>query len=97
MLHEAEQEKKEAYYKQCGNYGIPDKIVSLIKNSYDGITGRVVHNGQLSDSVEIKSGVCQRCLLSPTLFVLMIDWIMEKSMDANKNAIQSIDTVETTS
>jgi hypothetical protein len=34
---------------------------------------RIVHAGQLSDSFEVKTGVCQGCLLSPFLFLLVID------------------------
>ncbi|VDO98886.1 unnamed protein product [Schistosoma margrebowiei] len=60
-------------------YGVPEKIVNIIQNSYDGLNCKIVHTGQLTDSFEVKTGVRQGCLLSPFLFLLVIDWIMETS------------------
>ena len=38
---------------------------------------RIAHAGQLSECFEVKTGVRQGCLLSPFLFLLVIDWIMK--------------------
>ena len=56
------------------SYGIPRKIISLVRNTYDGIRCRILHDGVLTDKLSIKTGVRQGCLLSPFLFLLAIDW-----------------------
>nr|KAG5696609.1 hypothetical protein BaRGS_034070 [Batillaria attramentaria] len=49
---------------------------------------RIAHAGQLSESFEVKTGVRQGCLLSPFLFLLVIDWIMKTTTAGRKNGIQ---------
>ena len=56
------------------HYGIPAKFVTLIQQMYENSTCQVMHNGKLSE--EVKTGVRQGCILSPLIFVTMIDWIM---------------------
>ncbi|KAK2169275.1 hypothetical protein NP493_1197g00070 [Ridgeia piscesae] len=69
-------------------YGIPDKRISLIKNSYEDMACMVVHAGQLTDFFMVKTGVRQGCLLSPLLFLLAIDWIMKNTTTTRRNGIQ---------
>ena len=54
----------DSLWKLLRHYGVPDKIVKIIRNSYKGRTCRVELQGQLSDSFEVRTGVRQRCLLS---------------------------------
>ena len=75
-------------WKLMRHYGIPDKITNIIKNSYEGMSCRVVHGGQLTDTFQVKTGVRQGCLLSPFLFLLAIDWIMKSSTKDRRNGIQ---------
>ncbi|XP_058448792.1 uncharacterized protein LOC131428765 [Malaya genurostris] len=56
--------------------GIPDKIVNLIEAQYEAFACKVLHNGALSDSIRVVSGVMKRCILSPPLFLIVIDEIM---------------------
>ena len=49
---------------------------------------QILHEGQLSDSIEVKTGVRQGCLLSPMLFLLAIDWIMKSTTAGMKTGIQ---------
>ena len=60
-------------WKLLRHHGIPQKLVNLIKSMYEGTSCRVVHDGQLTDSFNIGTGVRQGCLLSPFLFILVID------------------------
>ena len=69
-------------------YSIPEKFISLIKTIYQGILCRVVHGGQLSEKFEVTADVRQGCLLSPFLFLLVIDWIMKTITKGRKNDIQ---------
>ena len=75
-------------WKILRHNGIPEKMVHLIKSMYEGTSCRVVHDGQLTDSFDIKTGVRQGCLLSPFLFILAIDWLMKETTRGRRNGIQ---------
>ena len=79
---------RDTLWKLLRHYGVPQKFVNLIKNSYQEMSCRVVHDGQLSESFKIKTGVRQGCLLSPFLFLLAIDWIMKTCNSGRRNGIQ---------
>ena len=71
------------------HYGIPEKIISIVQIIYQGMFCRVVHSGQIySESFEPNTGVRQGCLLSPFLFLLVIDWIMKTVTSNRNNGIQ---------
>ena len=48
--------------------GLPSKLLNIIKEGYEDISCRVLHEGQLSDLIKTSSGVRQGCLLSPLMF-----------------------------
>nr|KAG5711574.1 hypothetical protein BaRGS_016756 [Batillaria attramentaria] len=79
---------REALWKLPRHYGVPGKIISLIQCTYQDMSCRIAHAGQLSESFEVKTGVRQGCLLSPFLFLLVIDWIMKTTTAGRKNGIQ---------
>ena len=64
------------------------KLVNMIKKSYEGMSCRVIHDGQLTKNLEIRTGVRQGCLLSSFLFILAIDWIMKTETKEKRNGIQ---------
>jgi hypothetical protein len=70
------------------HYGVPEKIVNIIRQSYSNTTSRVVHGKGLSEAFPIVTGGRQGCLLSPFMFIIIIDWIMTKSTDNRRNGIQ---------
>jgi len=74
----------DALWKLLRHYGIP---TSLIKNSYERTGCRVIHSGQLTKHFEVKTEVRQGCLLSPFLFLLVIDWIMKICTNERRNGI----------
>ena len=74
------------------HYGIPAKFVTLIHQVYDFIqqmhdntTCQVIHNGKLSETFEVKTGVRQECILSPLIFIMVIDWIMRETVKQDQN------------
>nr|KAG5702936.1 hypothetical protein BaRGS_034709 [Batillaria attramentaria] len=79
---------REALWKLLRHYGVPGKIISLIRCTYQDMSCRFAHAGQLSESFEVKTGVRQGCLLFPFLFLLVIDWIMRTTTTGRKNGIQ---------
>ncbi|KAH9592960.1 hypothetical protein MS3_00004701 [Schistosoma haematobium] len=75
-------------WKILRHYGVSQKIANIIRNSYDGLQCKVVHGGQLTDAFQVRTGVRQGCLLSPFLFLLVVDWIMKTSTSEGKHGIQ---------
>jgi len=69
-------------------YGIPGKIISLVKNTYEGTNCRILHDSGLTKKFSIKTGARQGCLLSPFLFLLAIDWAMKETISDSRNCIQ---------
>ena len=69
--------------------------VSGTKPIYKESRCRVVHEDQFTDSFEIKTGVRLGCLLSPFLFIIVIDWLMSKTIKRTKewNTVYPINTV----
>jgi hypothetical protein len=59
-------------------YGIPKHIIDLVKQSSDGDTCQVVHDGRLSEPIPTTTGVKQGCILSPALFLIVMDGSTEK-------------------
>ena len=70
------------------HYAIPEKFVTLIRNTYEGMTCKVTHVGKISADFEVLTGVRQGCLLSPFLFLVAIDWITRKTTANKRNRIQ---------
>ena len=64
---------RETMWKLLRHYGVPEKIISLIRCTFQDMSYRIAYAGQLSKSFEVKTGVRQGCLLSPFLFLLIID------------------------
>ena len=79
---------REPLWKLLRHYGVPQKLVFLIRNTYQGMTCRVAHDGQTSDSFEVKTGVRQGCLLPPFLVLLVIDWTTKTITSGRNNGIQ---------
>ena len=79
---------RDTLWKLLQHYGKPDKLISLIRNSYEDMACRVIHAGQLTDSFMVKTGVRSGNLLSPFLFLLAVGWIMKKTTTNRRNGIQ---------
>jgi hypothetical protein len=54
----------EALWKVLREYGIPEKIINMIKALYEGFECAVIHEGNLSAYFPVETGVKQSCLLS---------------------------------
>lgn len=67
---------REAMWSALKSFGVPQKIINLIKSMYNGYQCQVLHEGQLSDPFKVEIGTRQGCLLSPLIFLLVLDKIM---------------------
>ena len=79
---------RDTLQKLLRHYGVPEKIVNIIRPSYEGLTCRDIHGEQLTEAFNVRTGVGQGCLLSPFLFLLVGDWILRTAMAQARNAIQ---------
>ena len=79
---------RETIWKLLQHYGIPPIYVNLIKQLYQEATCQIIHNGKLTEAFEMKTGVRQGCLLSPMIFLMVVDWVMKETVKAGKTGIQ---------
>jgi hypothetical protein len=76
--------------------GLPKKFINLIKEGYNGFQCRVLHNGQLKETFQTISGVCQGCLLSPQLFLVVLDGVLNEvfSKKARERLPQTVEDLD---
>lgn len=61
--------------------GISLKIVNILRRFYDCMTFQVIHNNNLSSPFTVTTGVRQGCLLPLMIFLLVVDWVLDETMD----------------
>ena len=62
------------------SYGIPSKIVSMVKALYDDFECAVVDGQDTTEWFKIQTGVKQGCNMSGLLFLLVVDWVMRNTL-----------------
>src|SRR6218665_1154182 len=70
---------RESIWKILKTYGIPTKIIDVIKNFYEDSLCAVRCRGELGEWFRVVSGVRQGCVLSPSIFAIVVDWIMSRA------------------
>ena len=68
---------REALWKCLRSIGVDKALVDLIECIYKQSTCSVMVNGKISDWFDVLIGVRQGCLLSPGLFNLFLEFVME--------------------
>nr|KAG5699556.1 hypothetical protein BaRGS_033752 [Batillaria attramentaria] len=48
----------------------------------------VIHDGKLTEPFTVRTGVRQGCILSPTIFLMVVDWVMRQTTDGKRTGIQ---------
>ena len=67
--------------------GIPDHLNCLLRSLYTGQEARTGHG--TTDWFQIGKGVCQGCILSPCLFNLYAEYIMQNArLDETQSGIK---------
>ena len=69
------------------SYGIPEKILRVMKALYDGNKCNIRVGQSTSKDFEIETGVKQGCILSPFLFIMVIDYLL-KGMEGNEYGVK---------
>ena len=69
--------------------GIPNHLTCLLRNLYAGQQATIITGHRTTDRFQIGTGVCQGCILSPCLFNLYAEYIMQNaSLDEAQAAIK---------
>lgn len=79
---------RECIWVMLKNKGVPNKIIQLIKAEYTEYKCRVLHRGQLSEPFAAEAGVKQGGILSPLLFLVVIDNVMHETTKKHKRGLQ---------
>ena len=79
---------RETLWRIMGSYGIPPKLVRMAQAMYKGSKCAVIDGGGKADWFDIKSGVRQGCVMSGFLFLLVINWVMRKTLREGKTGIR---------
>ncbi len=79
---------REGLCRLLRHYLVPNKVVNVIKGTCNNFRAQVVHKNKLSDPFEIRTGVRQGCLLSPLLFLVVIDRVTREAVRNERFGIQ---------
>jgi len=79
---------REALWAVLERYSLPPKIIALIKAMHASSSACVRAFGDVSGSFEIHNGVRQGCILSPTLFIIFLDFVLRQMPTERKAGIQ---------
>ena len=78
-------------WKILKEMGIPDHLTCLLRNLYEGQEATVRTGHGTTDWIQIGKGVCQGCILSPCLFNLYAEYIMQSGgLDEPQTAIKTV-------
>ena len=63
------------------HYGFSSTFINIIQQMYEDATCQRIHKWKLTELFSVQNGVCQSCLLSPTSFLMVVDWVMKSTAD----------------
>ena len=69
-------------------YGIPEKLVRMVRLFYDGFQCAVEEEGEPGEWFEVTTGVKQGCNMSGFLFLIVLDWVMRRTVGNGENGIR---------
>jgi len=78
---------RSSLWKILTYYSIPDRFINIFKALYDNSSCCVKTASRYTEFFEIVSGVRQGCILLPFLFIIVIDFVMRRTMDKSEYGI----------
>ena len=79
---------REGLWRIMKAYGIPDKLITMVKIMYDDFECSVLDEGEQTRWFKITTGVKQGCVMSGVLFLLTVDWTMRRTTENHRNGIR---------
>ena len=71
-----------------GEYGIPSKLITMVKAMYEQSKCAVVDGSGSYDWFDARTGVKQGCCMSGFFFLLVIDWVMRRTIEGRRTGIR---------
>ena len=65
--------------------GIPNNLVEIIKNLYDKTECSIISRGELTDWFPVNSDMIQGCIMSPSLFNILLEYVMKGVKSLNRD------------
>ena len=69
---------RDQLWKILRSLGVPECFIELLKSLHSGTTARIRVDKDLSASFNTSSGVRQGCVLAPSLFCAVMDWVLRR-------------------
>jgi len=67
------------------------KLIEIIQNCYKDSRCAVRADGHLGEWFTTVTGVKQECLLSPSIFIIVMDWILKRATDENELGLKRLE------
>ena len=78
---------REGLWKIMEKFGCPRKFIAVVRQFHDGMTARVLDDGEPSDDFPVSNGVKQGCVLAPTLFSMMFAAMLSDAFSDSEHGI----------
>jgi len=78
---------KDALWKILKLYGVPQKYITIFQAMYRNTTCCIKTNNGMTEMFDILTGVRQSCILSPFLLLIVIDFVMKKTVNGRDYGI----------
>ncbi|KAI8441503.1 hypothetical protein MSG28_015092 [Choristoneura fumiferana] len=79
---------REALWIVLQKSGYPKKFINLIRQFHVGMKAQVKHENELSEEIQVTSGVKQGCVMAPTLFAIYFAVVMRDALQDCDDRIQ---------
>nr|VZI21243.1 unnamed protein product [Spirometra erinaceieuropaei] len=63
---------RDGLWKIMQKFGCPERFTQMVRQLHDGMMARITDNGAVSEAFSVTDGVKQDCVLTSTLFSLML-------------------------
>ena len=67
-------------WKLLGRYGIPDRLIQIIRNMHDGMKAKLNLDVGMSEEIPVENGLRQGCVKAPILFNLFFAAVMFEAL-----------------
>lgn len=64
--------------ESCGHYSSTGEFHPPPTTSYNALI-QIIHEEKFAEAFEMQTGVRQGCLLSPLIFLMVVDWIIQET------------------
>jgi len=69
-------------------YGIPQKLIQMVKTLYEDFQCSIMDENETTDWFPVTTGVKQECCMSGFLFLLVINWVMWRTVEGERTGIR---------